>query len=227
MFPVELLVLLRPESVVPVPLLLVPVLLPLGLNALPVAPLMPASPKYEKTLWRQLGWFRSVLASKLGADSSLLESPAKVKLGCCELVVAVLLLRLEELLAPAADERKSIQGTATCLPVAEALDEEAEELMPVLLELAPGLVLVLELLPLREMTANSNRPEFGLTIASLMVPMAEPDKPLTWAPVSWLTRNASWPMRPVGLMWCPRKPDGLLDELSDPNELGLVVLELG
>jgi hypothetical protein len=33
----------------------VPVLLPPGVNAPPVAELLPDNPKYEKTLWRQLG----------------------------------------------------------------------------------------------------------------------------------------------------------------------------
>ena len=33
---------------------LLPVLLPPGVNAAPVAELLPDKPKYEKTLWRQL-----------------------------------------------------------------------------------------------------------------------------------------------------------------------------
>lgn len=57
-----------------------PLLLPPGVNAPPVAEL-PDRPKYENTLCRQLGWVRSVLVSKVGAESNLLESPANVKLG--------------------------------------------------------------------------------------------------------------------------------------------------
>jgi hypothetical protein len=159
-----------------------PLLLPPGVKAPPVAELLPESPKNENTLCLQLGWVRSVLASKVGADSSLLVSPAKVKLGCCEeLVVAEL------------DVRSSIQGTATCLPLPEALAELAEPI-PVLLELELGDVLLVELelgdvllelaLPLNERIANSNRPEFGLTMKSLIVPISVPAEPLTCAPVN-------------------------------------------
>jgi hypothetical protein len=169
-----------------------PLLLPPGVKAPPVAELLPESPKNENTLCLQLGWVRSVLASKVGADSSLLVSPAKVKLGCCEeLVVAELLLELDEL--PELDVRSSIQGTATCLPLPEALAELAEPI-PVLLELELGDVLLVELelgdvllelaLPLNERIANSNRPEFGLTTKSLIVPISVPAEPLTCAPVN-------------------------------------------
>ena len=124
-------------------------------------------------LWRQLGWLRSVLASKLGADSSLLASPEKVKLGCWPLVPA---RPLE--LPPLADGRKSIHGTATCLPAAPEVEEVAPGV--VLVEL-PGLVLLLEELapeapPLKEMTAHSTRPDAGSTMVSLMVPMSLPDE---------------------------------------------------
>jgi hypothetical protein len=183
-----------------------PLLLPPGVNAPPVAELLPERPKNENTLCRQLGWFRSVVASKLGADSNLLVSPAKVKLGCCELAVAdETLLELEEL--PELEVRKSIQGTATCFPLPEALEELAEPI-PVLLEVELGDVLVefelgdvllvepvdelLEpVLPLNERIANSRRPEFGLTMKSLIVPISVPDEPLTCAPVSWLPRRTS------------------------------------
>jgi hypothetical protein len=61
--------------------LLLPLLLELpGDSAPPVAEPAPDNPKYEKTLWRQLGWERSVVASKLGADCSLVASPLKTKL---------------------------------------------------------------------------------------------------------------------------------------------------
>jgi len=153
-----------------------------------------------------------VAASKFGADCNLLVSPAKVKLGCCELL---LLLTADEL-PPAEADLSNIHGTATCLPLPEAA---LEELRPVLeLVLALGVVeLVLELgvvelvldapESLKEMTANSNRPEFGLTIKSLIVPIWLPEEPVTWAPVSWLPRNASCPMRPVALRCLPLKPD--------------------
>ncbi len=142
-----------------------PVLLPPGLNALPVAVLAPDKPKYEKTLCRQLGWVRSVLPSKFGADWSLLWSPLNVKAGCCELELVLPLT--EEL--PEDEGRRSIQGTATCLPPAELVDE-LEELIPVLLDVELGVVL---LVPpsFKEMTANSSRPELGLTIKSLIVPI--------------------------------------------------------
>jgi hypothetical protein len=79
---VSVLLLELPElPLVPLSDELVPLLLPPGLNAPPVAELLPARPKYENTLCRQLGWFKSVLVSNVGADSNLLASPANVKLG--------------------------------------------------------------------------------------------------------------------------------------------------
>jgi hypothetical protein len=168
--------------------LLEPVLLLPGVSAAPVAELFPDKPKYENTLCRQLGCVRSVLASKLGADSNLLVSPAKVKLGCCILELPFAENEPEEEL------RKSIQGTATCLPP----EDELEELIPVAL-----VELVLELLwlpfPLTEITANSTLPEIGLITVSLIVPTCVPVVFLTSAPVSWLPRKASCPMRPVAL----------------------------
>jgi len=156
-----------------VPELLLP-LVPPGVSAPPVAEPPPDSPKYEKTLWRQLGWFRSVLASKFGADSNLLVSPANTNVGVWVLVVAVAD-------APA-DGLNSIQGTATCLPAAS----ELEDAPPTLLDVAPGVVLVVPgvvvplvvapVLPLSEITANSSRPEVGLTIVSLMVAISLPDE---------------------------------------------------
>ncbi len=155
-----------------------PVLLP-GLSAPPYE-LPLESPKYEKMLWRQLGWLRSVFGSKLGAESSLLVSPANVKLGCCPLVLEELVELLDELLLLEAG-RRSIQGTATCLP--EALEE-----LPDVDELA--LALLPELLEppeeLSDKTAKSIRPEAGLMMVSLIVPSWLPDVPVTCAPVNWL-----------------------------------------
>jgi len=112
----------------------------------------------------------------------LLASPEKVKLGCCPLVLAMPLVELPAL----ADGRKSIQGTATCLPPALELEEVAPGVM--LVEL-PGLVLLLadELAPpapLKDTTAHSTRPEAGSIMVSLMVPISVPDEFLTWAPVN-------------------------------------------
>ena len=167
-----------------------PLLLPPGVKEPPVAELLPDRPKYENTLCRQLGWLRSVLESNVGAESNLLVSPANVKLGCCELEELLLLVAEDEL--PEEEARRSIHGTATCFPLADALDALLEELLELgdvleLLELGDVLELGLELLdepPLREITANSNRPEFGLTMKSLIVPIWVPDEPVTWAPVS-------------------------------------------
>lgn len=152
----------------------------------------------------------------------MLWSPANVNVGCCEVELT------PDVLLPAEEARRSIHGTATCLPEAEALDE-LEELMPVLLVLELGLVLLVpeDSFPLNEMTANSSRPEFGLTMKSLIVPIWVPDEPFTCAPVSWLPRNASWPIRPVALICRPLQPDWLLGDPYDPDELGLVVLGLG
>jgi len=82
-----------------------------------------------------------VFASKLGACCSLLLSPLKTKLTCCPLVVLpkVLVLEAELLLAKAAG-RRSIQGTATCLPLLEA------KLLPVPEDEPLGLVPLPELL---------------------------------------------------------------------------------
>jgi hypothetical protein len=147
-------VLLLPE--VPEEELLLPELP--GDSAPPVAEPAPDKPKYEKTLWRQLGWERSVVASKLGADCSLLVSPLKTKLVCPAV----------EVVAPALElGRNSIHGTATCFPPAV---EEAPPVVVVLLE-------VLEVVPAEapapetEMTAKSSRPEAGLRIVSLIVPI--------------------------------------------------------
>ncbi len=167
-----------------------------------------------------------MLGSKLGADCSLLASPENTKLTCCPLVLPRLELELElelELLLEE-DGRRSIQGTATCLPAVEdkllpdellpgvVLPPELELLGEELLleppnelleeapeELLPGLELEPELLPLefRERTAKSMRPEAGLMISSLIVPTVSPEEPVTLAPINWLARSSWWPMRPI------------------------------
>ncbi len=166
-----------------------------------------------------------MLGSKFGADCSLLASPENTKLICCPLVLPE--LELEAELLEEDDGRRSIQGTATCLPPAEdkllpELLDRPEELplglllppelleeprllleLSLLLELPVedplGLLLLPELLPLElsERTAKSMRPEVGLIIVSLIVPSVTPDEPVTLAPISWLARNSWCPMRPV------------------------------
>jgi hypothetical protein len=177
------------ESVLLLPVL--PVLLlplePPGVSAPPVAELPPPSPKCEKMLWRQLGWLRSVLASNVGADCNLLVSPANVKVGaCCEPLVLVL-LEVAELEAPADEARKSIQGTATCLPFPN--EEAGEAVVPGLVEVAPLDDVELPALLVadsadRLITANSRRPEAGFMTVSLIVPIGVPEEPVTCAPVS-------------------------------------------
>jgi hypothetical protein len=160
-----------------------------------------------------------VLASKFGAEFSLLVSPLNTKLGW-ELELE-LVDELEELDAPDDEALNSIQGTATCFPEpCEELEEEMpllellEELLLGEVLLLLGEELLLELLsPERDSTANSNRPDAGFTIASLIVPIWVPELPVTCAPVSWLTRMASCPIRPVALRPRLLKPDWLLEEL--------------
>lgn len=116
----------------------------------------------------------------------MLVSPAKVNVGCCELELDELLLRAEEEL-PDEEVRRSIQGTATCFPLPEAPAVLLELELGLELELELGLVLdelegdelLEELPPVNEITANSKRPEFGLTMKSLMVPIWLPDEPVT------------------------------------------------
>jgi len=116
-----------------------------------------------------------VLASKVGANSSLVVSPVKVNDGCCEPAPDVTEDEVDEVDAPEEEALNNIQGTATCfpdpneleeeIPVELELDEELDELLgEVLLEVKPAF-------PDNEMTANSRRPEAGLTMASLMVPI--------------------------------------------------------
>jgi len=148
-----------------------PLLLPPGVDAPPVAELLPDRPKYENTLCRQLGWLRSVLVSNVGADSNLLESPANVKLGCIELEAEELLLLAAEVELPEEDGRRSIHGTATCFPLADALDALLADVLELGVELDEP--------PLKAIIPNSIRPEFGLTMKSLIVPIWLPDEPAT------------------------------------------------
>ena len=162
----------------------------------------------------------------------MLLSPEKTKLGCCELAPVLVPVGDEELLKPEVaplrpaeipDEvRKSIQGTATCLPPAEEL---VAELIPVL-EVEPEVALLLPAteFPFSDRIANSTLPDPGFMMMSLIVPISLPEEPLTWAAVNWLPRIASWPIRPVALKCLPLQPDWLLDGLLEaPEELGLVV----
>lgn len=124
-------------------------------------------------------------------------SPVNTKPGW--LVVLVVLV------VPLPEERKSIQGTATCLPVLEA----DPRLLPPAVLLPPTALLLLELLvsdevaveellplglvappvlpapdELNEITAKSIRPEPGLRMTSLIVPIWFPELPVTCAPVN-------------------------------------------
>jgi hypothetical protein len=144
-----------------------------GDSAPPVAvPLLPDMPKYEKMLWRQAGWLRSVLASNVGADCNLLASPLKTKLNCWPAELGV-----EDALLPAPaieDGRRRLQGTAICLPVLEDVVLEAPG--KVAEDLGPEL--------LSERIAKSTRPEAGLMMTSLIVPASLPELLVIWAPVS-------------------------------------------
>ena len=77
-----------------------------------------------------------------------------------------------------AEGRKSIHGTATCLPPTGEMAglPDAPVLEPV--AVLPGVVPV-ALVPValvKEITANSSRPETGLTMVSLMAPTSLPEE---------------------------------------------------
>jgi hypothetical protein len=124
----------------------------------------------------------SAVASRLGADCSLLVSPLKVSWHPDDELELVLGL---ELLPDIAGLSK-LHGTATCLP-------ELEDVSLVLVdgvvndglvddELEDGLVDDDELDEpelLSEITANSTLPEFGLMMVSLIVPRLSPDEDCT------------------------------------------------
>jgi hypothetical protein len=134
-------------------------------------------PKYEMTFWNHPGLDRSVLGSKAGAVCNLLMSPEYVKL-ICAMVEAVVVL-------PSKPACNSDHGTATCLvpPAAElAVPEVVEEEPSVPLEGVLELVARVE--PLREMTAKSTLPEFGLMMSSLIVPTDSPVADFTSALVN-------------------------------------------
>jgi hypothetical protein len=171
-------------------------------------------------LCRQVGWLRSVLASKLGAAWSLLLSPEKVKLIWLllrddDVVDEEPLVELEAIEAG----RSNIQGTATCLlPLVE--ERSLEELPEVLLEVSvddpldvPPALLDPPDAPelLKESTAKSIFPEDGFTMTSLMVPTSVPEEPLTVAPVSWLDRTLCCCIEE--LEWRLVSPEELPDEL--------------
>jgi len=130
----------------------------------------------------------------------LLGSPMNVKLGCCP-------APLVELVPPAGElGRKSIQGTATCLPLLELLSDGVVLLLEGLVlvpELEPeGLLAPPELLlpeELSERMAKSIRPEPGFTMTSLMVPRVSPEELLTSELLSWLALISWCPIRPVAL----------------------------
>lgn len=89
---------------------------------------------------------------------------------------------------PEPPDRRSIQGTTTCLP--PLVDEEDNALLLVgeLEELVvPGSVEP-EVPPETERMAKSMRPEDGLMIISLMVPRLCPEELVTWAFLSCETR---------------------------------------
>lgn len=169
-----------------------------------MAELLPERPKYEKMLCRQPGWLRSVLASKLGADCNLLASPENVKLTCWPLVLLelkLLLLELEE----DDDGRRSIHGTATCLPEELLLELDRPELVPDELPLG--------LLPL---------PELLLGLVELLLPPNE----LLDVPEELVPEEL-----PLGLEPAPEELPELL-ELSDNiaksmrPELGFMIVSL-
>lgn len=102
-------------------------------------------------------------------------------------LVLELALELDEL-----DGRRSVHGTAICLPAA-LLPAGFEPLTPDD-EVEPGLELVLELVPdvdvsdvpplappVTEIIANSTRPDVGLMSTSLIVPRFSPEDELTVA----------------------------------------------
>jgi hypothetical protein len=104
----------------------------------------------------------------------LLASPLNKKLGCCPAV----LVALDDPAPAIAEGRSNIHGTATCLPAVEVVLVLPGEVAAVL-EAPPA-----PAAPLNAMTAKSTRPEAGLMMASLMVPISPPEEPITCAPVN-------------------------------------------
>jgi hypothetical protein len=154
----------------------------------------------------------SALVSRLGADCSLVVSPLNVNVWLPEDKDALVVL------LPDMDGFNKLHGTATCLP---ELDEVSLVLAAELVGDVPDADD--EPAPLREMTANSTRPELGLIMTSLIVPRPSPDEDCTCELLSCDARMACWPMeRPVAL-----KPLLLLlPILLLPEELSWLLLEL-
>ena len=101
----------------------------------------------------------------------MLVSPANVN-EVCPKVVDVALVALVELPAPAAAAgRSSIQGTGTIFPALERVEALEAALVE---DVAPVVEVVPVPVELTESTAKSTRPEAGLKIRSLMVPMSWP-----------------------------------------------------
>jgi hypothetical protein len=152
-----------------------------------------------------------VLWLKEGADCSLLASPEKTNVMLedptedAALVDAV----AEEAPDP---ERRSIQGTTTCLPL--VVDDDNAPLLVVELDvLLVPVPLVVPAPPETERIAKSIRPDEGLMMTSLTVPRFWPEELVTWALLSSDARMC-WCccMRPVALRELPLV-------LEDPNEL--------
>jgi hypothetical protein len=117
-------------------------------------------------------------------------------------------------------ERRSIQGTTTCLPPAVEEDSAPPLLvveLDVLLVPAP---LVAPAPPETERMAKSMRPEDGLMMTSLTVPRFWPEELVTWALVSSEARTCCCCcMRPVALSELPlvlEDPNALPDWLDEP-----------
>ena len=115
----------------------------------------------------------------------MLASPENTKV-VAELELEAIVLELALIEPP---DRRSIQGTTTCLP--PLVDEEDNVLLLVgeLEELVvPGSVEP-EVPPETERMAKSMRPEDGLMIISLMAPRLCPEELVTWALLSCETRR--------------------------------------
>jgi len=182
--------------------------LPLDEPLLPSEPPIPElglTPKYENTLCFHPGCDKSLVASKDGADCSLLVSPVKAKV-CWPVLEELEVVELEPMAELELLGFSKAHGTATCLPAPELellaprepevpeLDVpelEVPELVPLLEvpgeELAPEEEL-LELL--NEIIAHSTLPEAGLIITSLIVPSESPDVDWTVEPVNWLAGSS-------------------------------------
>jgi len=183
-----------------------PLLLPPGASEPPVAD-PGCTPKYEKTLWRQLGCVKSgqLLWLNEGAPSSFVLSPANTNDICSVLDEVAALVPYPSI----PDGRINCHGTATnfsspevvVVVVEPVVDpgvdwEEGEEL-----GLAPVVEDVEPLLddPEYEITAKSIRPDAGLIMTSSTLPKSSPVEVFILEPLSLLARITCWPIRPVAL----------------------------